>query len=315
MLLFVAVSLNGVENNVIQKTDKLKLHKIPLNISLLDLTVHINRSPKTVVAGTDLKYIYVTVKNVGQATKIAGKCYTTFLILSTDTNIPVARPLFNKPFGEDIAIGAGIGICPKLGPGESEHIDNFGSAQQNISMRIPKDTPPGDYYLGVVVDGDKVFAESNENNNTHYVPIEVLSTLNQISEVIAQKKPDLRSPAPLYLPDIKPISLYFDKFCNLKAEIKNTGKGKINTNVQYKLFMNGKQIYSGGSNLNLSPGETTKIEVCSKAILGTWVSEKNNWKLIVNSDNEIIEEKNGNNEIIMNLICLQRYLKKPVLKR
>jgi len=43
----------------------------------------------------------------------------------------------------------------------------------NGSNRIPADTPPGDYYIGVVVDSGNVVKELNENNNIATFPIKI----------------------------------------------------------------------------------------------------------------------------------------------
>ena len=47
-------------------------------------------------------------------------------------------------------------------------------ASEYFPMRIPGDTPPGNYYLGLIIDEWNHCNESNEENNTHFVQIKVL---------------------------------------------------------------------------------------------------------------------------------------------
>ncbi|MCX5993341.1 MAG: hypothetical protein NT177_03880, partial [Chloroflexi bacterium] len=42
------------------------------------------------------------------------------------------------------------------------------------TLTIPAGTPPGNYYIGIVVDRAKAVAESNENNNYVSSPIKVV---------------------------------------------------------------------------------------------------------------------------------------------
>jgi len=141
---------------------------------LPDLTGIIERAPEMAAAGEDLGYIYVSVKNEGNAAKKKNENYCVFLILSKDKKIPVARPSLDGVFREDMAVGIGMCSSRKLKPGKVWKIDYFGEEDSKDQMMIHKDTPPGDYFLAVVVDADKQIQESNEENNVHYIPITVM---------------------------------------------------------------------------------------------------------------------------------------------
>ncbi|MEN8221820.1 MAG: CARDB domain-containing protein [Acidobacteriota bacterium] len=140
-----------------------------------DLTVRIDKVPEMAVAGEDLGYIYVSVKNSGKVAKKGKENYCVFLILSKDKKIPVVRPPLDESFSEDMAIGAGMCSSRKLRSRKVWKIDYFGEKSDSDQMMIHKDTPPGDYFLAVVVDAGQEIQESNEKNNTHYVPIKIIS--------------------------------------------------------------------------------------------------------------------------------------------
>lgn len=53
-------------------------------------------------------------------------------------------------------------------------IDSYGMDYEGQSIVIPKGTPNGTYYLYLVVDPDNLYEESNENNNTLMVAVNLV---------------------------------------------------------------------------------------------------------------------------------------------
>jgi len=143
------------------------------NIRMPDLTVSIRRPPLTAYVGQKLLDLTVVAKNIGNGWKNSSTCVPIYLVLSKDTNIPIAWPDITGPFHEDRGLGAAICPCKKLAPGEILIINNF-AANAELPITIPSDTPPGDYYLGAVFDPGKFIPESNETNNTYCTPIKIL---------------------------------------------------------------------------------------------------------------------------------------------
>jgi len=141
---------------------------------LPDLTGVIDKAPEMAAPGEDLGYIYVSIKNIGKAAKEKDQNYCVFLILSKDKEIPVARPQMDGKFREDMAIGIAMCSSRKLKPGKVWKIDRFGEEDRDDQMMIHKDTPPGYYYLAVVVDVDNQIQESNEKNNVHFIPLTIM---------------------------------------------------------------------------------------------------------------------------------------------
>jgi len=297
-------SLRGDDIKKVQR-QRVKLIKKPLAVLLPDLTVFIRKSPSTAVVGNKLRSVDVIVRNIGKGAKKSGPCFNVFLVLSTDKNIPLARPPMSGPFKEDRALGAGKGSCATFKPGGLYHIYDFGAVKENMPMKIPADTPVGNYYLGVVVDGEKWISESNEKNNTFYAPIKIIARKIRKPMVV-----DSQKPKPILLPDITPTSLYFDGGCNLRAKIKNIGKKKIKKNVDFTLFMNNQWIAGSGCALDLGPGGTTTILVSSKPLLGGWVEEIKEWKLVMDPDNKVFEEKEDNNSITVTTKCSLRKIRR-----
>jgi len=81
--------------------------------------------------------------------------------------------------------------------------------------------------------------------------------------------------------------------------------------------MNGALIGSGGVSLFLFPGSTAKVKIFNSAILGVWVREKKEWKLILDDDQKVAESNEGNNEIKVETLCwswLNKKMKKKLPK-
>lgn len=130
--------------------------------------------------------VSVTIYNEGN---IPAENFYIESILSTDQKIPVTKSEFARNFKEDVQLKDGRMMVELLKPGHSITMAFDGA------MIIPKDTPPGKYYLGLILDPENLIAEDNESNN-HLArmiiitenPEKILSKINDTPVVIPQKK-------------------------------------------------------------------------------------------------------------------------------
>ena len=138
-----------------------------------DLVVEIN-SPAIVPPGEAPGTVTVTVTNVGnsaapgtQSADIDG--YMVDIVLSSDDVLPIQFAVYSPNYSEDVLLQGGrISNTPDLAAGESKTFTLPAPA-----LKIPADTPPGEYCIGAVVDPGKKITESNENNNTACASITV----------------------------------------------------------------------------------------------------------------------------------------------
>jgi len=122
--------------------------------------------PAKAIPGEDLKdNIKVELENTGSK---SAKNFSVDLALSQDQTIPHGHAGFSANFSEDVLLKGGREFVSKLDSNESMNLT------LNGANKIPEDTPPGNYYIGFVVDSGKSVSESNENNNTGVCPIEIL---------------------------------------------------------------------------------------------------------------------------------------------
>lgn len=115
----------------------------------------------------------IKVANEGTATAFGtmdaptGQGYMLDLVLSTDEDLPTGWAVFQGQFKEDVLLRGGRLSNTKLVAAGSRRK----MIQQHVEL--PKDTPPGRYCLGVRIDpGDKI-TESQEDDNTSCLWIQV----------------------------------------------------------------------------------------------------------------------------------------------
>lgn len=143
--------------------------RFPL-LNLPDLTVGVT-GPYEAVAGTNIN-LAVTVRNDGSAvahgtnTAAAGRNYFIDLVLSSDWLIPVKVAIWpgyagktRDDFVEDMLLQGGRDTI-------AEDIAPNGQRSYSRSVYIPKNTPPGLYCIGAVVDPSRSVFELREYNNT-----------------------------------------------------------------------------------------------------------------------------------------------------
>ncbi|MCE5219134.1 hypothetical protein LLH03_19135 [bacterium] len=148
--------------------------RFPL-LSLPDLTVQVT-GPYEAVAGTDIN-LTVTVRNEGTAvalgtnTAAPGHNYFIDLVLSSNSIIPVRVAVWpgyagktRDDFVEDMLLQGGRDTIPG---------DIAPNAQRTYShpVYIPRNTPPGLYWIGAVVDPSRAVWELREFNNTFCYPV------------------------------------------------------------------------------------------------------------------------------------------------
>jgi hypothetical protein len=151
------------------KPTKVLAPRVPL-LKLPDLTVAVS-GPSRAIAGADVN-LTVTVRNAGAGVALgtdaapAGHHYFVDLVLSTDCDMPVRIAIWPgyagktaDDFVEDMLMRGGRDAI-------HENIPPGGSHTYSHPVYIPKNTPPGIYCIGAVVDPARAVPELREFNNT-----------------------------------------------------------------------------------------------------------------------------------------------------
>jgi len=157
-----------------------------------DLTAEI-KCPGSATPGEELgKSIRVIVMNNGQ---VAAARFAVDIVLSSDTNVPVAYAAYSANYTEDCLLQGG----------REHEFDLAAASSRNVTMngnnRIPADTPPGIYYLAAVIDpGDEV-KESNERNNVAFCRIKIGKKLQllQTPSLVTPSLQRLTVPVPVQI--------------------------------------------------------------------------------------------------------------------
>ncbi len=111
--------------------------------------------------------IAVTLKNTDGGLSEDAEDFFVDLVLSSDEIIPAQLATYSPNFTDDVLLQGGREYVDRLGPGASLDLPLYGK------NTIPADTPPGDYYLGAVIDPEQTVAERNEDNNVLLCPVKV----------------------------------------------------------------------------------------------------------------------------------------------
>lgn len=139
---------------------------------LPDLMVSI-RGPGKAYPGKDISdQVKIVVRNIGnrsaQGTLDFGQNgYMVDLVLSKTENLPIRFSNVSSSFRDGALLRGGrVSRTRTLQPGNQ--------ASYSVGATIPRDTPPGRYCLGVVVDPGKAVRELSETNNAacHWVQID-----------------------------------------------------------------------------------------------------------------------------------------------
>jgi hypothetical protein len=120
----------------------------------------ITATPTSVVAGDSVELSAGTIQNIGGALHPNLTSWENGFFLSTDATINTS----------DVFLGAALGPPIQIGP----ILGNDPYQWLAASVQIPADTPPGSYYIGVMVDRTHHIPESDETNNYVSTPITVI---------------------------------------------------------------------------------------------------------------------------------------------
>jgi hypothetical protein len=121
-----------------------------------DLAVQLHY-PVQATPGQNLQSeVAVAIENKGSA---AAKNIVLEIVLSSDNQIPQKAAVVSDQFTEDVRLGDGREIIPLLEAGQQLTVNFHGT------LKIPADTPPGKYYLGVVADPENQINEISKENN------------------------------------------------------------------------------------------------------------------------------------------------------
>lgn len=225
---------------------------------LPDLVVTLNGITE-IKSGDDVSQkLKVQITNVGSTIANGSRPnregYMVDLILSKDTVVPEGYAPYYSDYKEDVLLGGGrISNTPDLLAGTQVYV----SEGSNV---IPKNVPPGNYYLCARVDVGSKVAESNEKNNTSCIPVTVPSN---------ELKPDLIIPrASIYPSGMKCKA--GKPMMYVTAEIKNIGQApspeKLNVGLINALDTNGERwgkgngIWGNGIGFaSIQPGDTISV--------------------------------------------------------
>ena len=148
-----------------------------------DLTIQIVQCPKKVVRpGEDLGDGFQVI---GKSTfKAPLNSIAVDIILTSKPTYPVPAPyaVYSPNYSDNVLLKGG-----------REHISFTGPGKVNVKLNgtntIPADTPPGDYYLGAVIDAGNKVKERIERNNVSFCTVKVRRL------VVLKKRPDLTIPS------------------------------------------------------------------------------------------------------------------------
>jgi len=108
------------------------------------------------------------------------------------------------------------------------------------------------------------------------------------------------------LPDLVPTRLFFDRVCDLKAELSNRGSAPFSGAVDSRVTRNGQTISTHNNSFSLMPGAKAVVKLAPHSQLGVWVNETASWSWIVDYTNKIKETNEGNNTITISRKCSGR---------
>ncbi len=106
--------------------------------------------------------------------------------------------------------------------------------------------------------------------------------------------------------DLAPTKIFFNRFCDLKAEICNQGSRPFGGQVGSRVLRNGQIISAGTLPLLLGPGATATVTLWPRALLGVWATEQNTWTWEVDYQHKVHESNEDNNSISVTLKCVKR---------
>jgi len=165
MLLFVF--LVGVNPCSAQQAEERLTTKPGMKLPKNDLTIQIARCPKKEVKAGD--HLGASFRVTARSTfKSSLKDIAVDIILTSTPPYPSPAPdaVYSPNYVDNVLLKGG-----------REHISFPGTGIVNVKLKgdnaIPTDTPPGNYFLGAVVDAGNKVKETNERNNVSFCELRI----------------------------------------------------------------------------------------------------------------------------------------------
>ena len=109
-----------------------------------DIAIYNFTAPETIHPGEDVAgKCKLSVKNLGTAD---AENFNVDIVLSGNSSIPLGYATYSENYKDDVLLKGGRTHVERVGPGEVVDLSD------HVMGTIPSDTPPGTYYLGIVVD-------------------------------------------------------------------------------------------------------------------------------------------------------------------
>ncbi len=185
----------------------------PMELKLPDLTVSV-KCPGKAYPGQELrKSIKVKISNIGTA---GAKNFAVDIFLAKDKSDPKQPIAFSRRFKPYVLLQGGREQIRYLAPGATTWVTMHGL------NKVPADTPPGNYYIGIYVDSTNSVREMLEHNNIDWGII-------------------------LIAPHITDVTQSFSFMIAPLREIKISGNG-------FGLFQGSRVLKMGSYTLSVLPG-------------------------------------------------------------
>ncbi|MCP5108684.1 MAG: hypothetical protein GY950_35185 [bacterium] len=162
---------------VVQQVRQKKMIRTPQLQLKGDLTIKILRcAQRQVKPGGTIGGLHIVAKSTFP---VALKEIAADLILTTSANYPAPAPyaVYSANYSDKVLLKGGR-THVNFAPNGSVNV-GFGNNNE-----IPADTPPGNYYLGVVIDTGNKAKESNERNNVAWCKIRVVGGVKRMPDLV-----------------------------------------------------------------------------------------------------------------------------------
>ncbi len=170
ILLLLIAFLIASNPSFAQQTVKRLVIKPEVKLFRDDLTIKIVTCPKDEVkAGENLGESFQVIGRSTFASSL--KDIAVDIILTSNPTYPVPAPyaVYSPNYSDNVLLKGG-----------REHISFTGPETVNVKLNglntIPADTPPGDYFLGAVIDAGNKVKELNEKDNVYFCKLRIGGT-------------------------------------------------------------------------------------------------------------------------------------------
>lgn len=253
-----------------------------------DLTANI-KCPGSATPGEELgDRIKVFIVNKGNA---PANNFAVDLVLSTDEIVPVKFAAPSPNFSEDMLLKGGRENVASLASRSTLNL------KLNGTNKIPDDTPPGTYYLAVVVDPGNSVGESKEDNNVALCRIRISSPLPDLvvsgffhTGAPPGRPPEARLGVTVVNMESGPVPLGAGR---LDVYVEGTLVDSIpldSDKVEQTAYHDCHNPYDPGN-----PGKSRSVVGTDYIFPPSSTSQRYTVRAVVDPANEIPETNNGNN--------------------